>query len=974
MIRGLQATFLLFFGLAVLTPLTVSLLSLRPYEDDLLRSLRREALREHLEFSTSLENLYFELIRRIQTLDQEYYQWLQLKYFQQTSRGFPGSINPKLWFGGIHHDNGFFQDVLPAQPISVQANYRSKYQQFLKEFRKKVAKRLLNKDQVKNWETKSPLLVQAFVLERDQTRVPLKFTEAMTKAKRDWTSIHPIHPAILYSSLSSTMLWDQILGLAAEIFLFAATGFKDSVEKKRTLKHFFSEDPVATRGKSIPMSIFEQNFQVRWDILPSDWDQEQYLGQGSEKEIFDAVYLSILIDDRVNDLFLSLFEKNPASVHLRDLQNGRAPSKESSPLSAREWRSIQVLEEDLLKSGVSYELFQLKPENPPPTAPVLQRYLSGPNTETKGESPSSLISLSQRIHPTTLFNFFDPFSGNYQLDENQLQSYVSGVLGVHQEKVDLVDLCKVAQKTSQSLHFRFLHPQERTYWWATVTPVHFLRNHVLIQYRTESGSKALIAKSFHQYLLWILLGGIGALIMGFFLSRQMILPIKKLISTVGELEQGSLSTRTSLGDLPNEIGELAGGFDGLASSLENSFHQMETIQNLHSLMHGNSNRELLMRELCKSLQTHYSPALLVMGFFLEVLSENSQDYYFEGRELETCHQDEVLEQILKLFPFNSPKPVSKHLDPENFTWGPKAKITAYFLPSMKESSSEKMCGFLVLFEPLRDCPLEVLDTFCQQAGTIFMKTWLDEIREDTRHGGEIQKELMSRDIPDTGDALEVVSTFIPARNLGGDCFDIIKTDQEGVYGIFVGDVSGKGIGPALFGASAKAYLHSLFYSAPDPGKCLEAVNHFLCQIDRSDLFLTLFLIVFNSADGEFSYASAGHNNMILVREDHSLEHLSARGLPLGMFPTVSYETKQAALLPGESIILYTDGIPELENPRKDLFSQERFETHCRNIIGMDLKTWDSALIEELHQFRRGTPPSDDITMVTLRYLPKKEAS
>ena len=242
-----------------------------------------------------------------------------------------------------------------------------------------------------------------------------------------------------------------------------------------------------------------------------------------------------------------------------------------------------------------------------------------------------------------------------------------------------------------------------------------------------------------------------------------------------------------------------------------------------------------------------------------------------------------------------------------------------------------MTGFLVLIQPAKDCPLEALETFCNQAGTIFMKTWLDEIKEDTRHGGEIQKELMSRDLPDTGAHLEIKPIYIPARNLGGDCFDILKTFREERFGVLIGDVSGKGIGPALFGSSAKAYLHSIFYSMTDPGKCLGMVNKFLCSNNQSDLFLTLFLMTIDTQTGIFSYASAGHNNMLLVRSDGSLEYLSAKGLPLGMFSSIEYETKEQKLDSGDSIILYTDGIPELENPRKDLFSQERFEKRCADI-------------------------------------------
>ncbi|MBT3785661.1 SpoIIE family protein phosphatase, partial [bacterium] len=626
-------------------------------------------------------------------------------------------------------------------------------------------------------------------------------------------------------------------------------------------------------------------------------------------------------------------------------------------------------EEELKQFEVSFELLHLPPGGKAPENPVFSRLNLSRKTESKANEHSLLISPEiSRLTPLTIFNIFDSETDSYLLEESGIKKYLEKILARPVKIPSLKDLCDAAKKVSQPLHFRFQDPFSKQILWGTLTPVHFLDDHILFQYRPSEISFGLVNQSLQYYLAWILISALGALVLGFFLSRKMVFPIKRLKETVRELSEGSLSSRTCLEKIPNEIGELAAGFDSMAVSLENSFHQMEAIQKLHQLMLEESKRDPLLRELCTSLQNHYSPAQLIMGFFLEVLSENERDYYFEGELMDHPTRTEILSQIIEIFPHESKSAVIRELENDELSTLPAKVRIAYFLPpGTFQGSSEKICGVLILADPKRECPLQVLDTFCRQASTVLLKTWLNEIQEDTRHGGKIQQELMSRDLPNTGKSLEIASCFIPARNLGGDCFDVLKSDREGIFGILIGDVSGKGIGPALFGASAKAFLHSLLVNETDPSICLKKVNEFLCSMNSPELFLTLFLVILNVNTGKYSYASAGHNNMIHLHKDQDLELLSAKGLPLGMFPNVKYETKTGKLLNSEVLILYTDGIPELENPKRELFGQEQFEKICLSALPNNLPDWTDALMKDLHKFRRGAPPSDDITLVALRY-------
>ena len=973
MIRGLQASFLFFFALAVLTPLFLALISIKPYEEDHFNKLRRDALEEHEEFTVHLEDLYLELIKRIQTTNEDYYNWAHQEYFVKSNRGFPGALNPKIWFGGIPHGVYFFESILPSESVSKRALYRLKYQNLIHNFRDRVAKKILAKDQHAEWEKLSPLLVQIYVFERQKDIFPLTFRQFMSNEvkyqgfkENYFEKIKPLHPAINYSIYMNQLFGDQVLNIAKQIFLFGLSAFQKFQGQKEVLQGLLGKDLLGTRGKFVPLTLLEIDFKVAWNIFPKDWNQKLYQDESSNYEIFQAVIINLLLDSRVEDIYFSLFEEKPASDYLRDLQIGDQSSISNDGQSKLNFKAIQALEKDQKERGISYEIFKLDAKAFSPDQLVISRLFSQGDFQKAPKAP--LISAFQGIEPYILYNSFDPFTGHYFLDKNALLSHLSLVLEENKSKINLVDLSRAAQKMNQSLHFRFIHPENNQPYWGTLTPLNSLNNHVVFQYRAEVKTNLAIKNSYQRYFLWMILGGVSALLMGFFLSRKMVVPIQKLSTMVSAFKVGKLESRANLVSLPDEIEQLTDGFNALGISLENSFHQMQTIQKLHELMLEDANRDVLMKSLSKALQDHYLSDLLIMGFFIEGLSENVQDYYFEGKRLDEFHRETILTTVIKNFPHHAPSPISENMNPQVFNLPAETKIPAYFLPRIEnKTGGEKMTGFLLLFQPQKDCPLEVLETFCNQAGTIFMKTWLDEIKEDTRHGGEVQQALMSLDLPDTGDHLDIVPMYIPARNLGGDCFDILRTSKASTFGIFIGDVAGKGIGPALFGASAKAYLHSIFYSTTDPGECLEMVNKYLCSSERSDLFLTLFLITIDSDSGTFSYASAGHNNMLLIRSDGSQEYLSAKGLPLGMFASINYETKSEQLRSEDSIILYTDGIPELENPRKELFSQERFEKHCKIIPQQNLQDWGHSLLDELQSFRKNTPASDDITLVTLRY-------
>src|ERR687894_242891 len=145
-------------------------------------------------------------------------------------------------------------------------------------------------------------------------------------------------------------------------------------------------------------------------------------------------------------------------------------------------------------------------------------------------------------------------------------------------------------------------------------------------------------------------------------------------------------------------------------------------------------------------------------------------------------------------------------------------------------------------------------------------------------------------------------------------------------GLAVGDATGKGV-PAALAVTAscsmlRAVAQDLSYS---PGEVLERVNETLLARIPPNMFVTCFYGVLDPGSGTFTYANAGHNLPCCCYE-HVATDLSARGMPLGLMPGMSYEENETVLVPGESVLFYTDGLVEAHNPMGEMFGTPRLRS------------------------------------------------
>ncbi len=212
----------------------------------------------------------------------------------------------------------------------------------------------------------------------------------------------------------------------------------------------------------------------------------------------------------------------------------------------------------------------------------------------------------------------------------------------------------------------------------------------------------------------------------------------------------------------------------------------------------------------------------------------------------------------------------------------------------------------------------------------------------------------------------------PAREVGGDLVDHFTVDDE-LLVVLVGDVSGKGAGPALMMARTQALFRGLL-SRPDvlevfrsPERAADLVNAILCRGNASCMFVTMLLAVMELKTGRLSCVRAGHVAPFLSRADGRVERLLCdTDLPLGLMDAdYRYSSTVVTLEPDDHLLIVTDGVTEATNPADELFGEQRVEDFMARPPGDDTL---GHLVRQVREFESGLPSFDDVAAIHLRYV------
>lgn len=236
----------------------------------------------------------------------------------------------------------------------------------------------------------------------------------------------------------------------------------------------------------------------------------------------------------------------------------------------------------------------------------------------------------------------------------------------------------------------------------------------------------------------------------------------------------------------------------------------------------------------------------------------------------------------------------------------------------------------------------------------------------------LQASLVPSEFP-SHTRFEVHGSMIPATHVGGDLFDFFMLDDQRLA-FCLGDVSGKGIAAALFMAVSRTVLRVAAAKGISTEECMAEANRFLCRDKTNGMFLTCFYGILELETGRLTYSRAAHNIPYLVRADRvahprGIQELDGSGgLPLALFDSAEYDAATVQLEPGDSIVVFTDGITEAMNASYDAYGEERLEPLlAQQIPGTTAQQIVEAVIGGAQAFADGTPPSDDMTVLVIRY-------
>ena len=228
----------------------------------------------------------------------------------------------------------------------------------------------------------------------------------------------------------------------------------------------------------------------------------------------------------------------------------------------------------------------------------------------------------------------------------------------------------------------------------------------------------------------------------------------------------------------------------------------------------------------------------------------------------------------------------------------------------------------------------------------------------------MQQSILPKHFP-KNDQYELYGSMAPARNVGGDFFDIIRLEY-GRLGIAIADVSDKGIPAALFMMSSRTLLKGAALGCEDPGTVVTVVNDQLQDGNESNMFVTLFYAVFDPETGLVRFANGGHNPPLIVHKDGSSTVLPLTGgVALGVAPQFEFSTDQVRLEPGEALVMYTDGVSEAEDRDNEEFGMDRL---LEVFAGAQLKSAreaNDAVFAAVRKFAGDRSQSDDITCLVL---------
>lgn len=266
--------------------------------------------------------------------------------------------------------------------------------------------------------------------------------------------------------------------------------------------------------------------------------------------------------------------------------------------------------------------------------------------------------------------------------------------------------------------------------------------------------------------------------------------------------------------------------------------------------------------------------------------------------------------------------------------------------------------------------------------TVRLKEYMNEVARSAAEKQRLESELdLARSIqlgmlPKKIDCpgYEFAGMMLPAKEVGGDFYDFFRVGDDKLCFV-IADVSGKGVGAALFMTVAKMVIKTAAQTKNvRVDQLLGTANDLLCQENPAELFVTAYVGIVDLTTGEISYSCAGHNPPILIRRDGTVAFVPvAPKLPLAGMEHMQYQSRQIRLNKGEALFLYTDGVTEATDQQENMYGNDRLLRTVKNLQTASVENIVRFVKTDIDAFVAGAPQFDDITLLVIRRTADRES-
>lgn len=282
------------------------------------------------------------------------------------------------------------------------------------------------------------------------------------------------------------------------------------------------------------------------------------------------------------------------------------------------------------------------------------------------------------------------------------------------------------------------------------------------------------------------------------------------------------------------------------------------------------------------------------------------------------------------------------------------------LPSIrtKDEMGELHDSFLYMQQQLTDYIHHLQETITDK----------EKIESELRIAHQIQMEMLPQNFSlfENKKEIDLYAALYPARHVGGDLYDF-QLAGEDLY-FTIGDVSGKGVPASLVMAMTISLLRTLCSKHYSPAYIANFLNNSIGEYTRSDMFITFFIGMLNLKTGVLKYCNAGHTLPIMTTPDRSVSFFDVHSdLPLGILKDHNYTEYSYTFTSGSGILLYTDGVTDLENPEGLPYGKNKLLEIVRHNRKLHPREFITSLLSDLRQHNAQCEQTDDITLLTLIY-------